>query len=198
MGVVSAPTRLFTRAIQTDANTSPANYGGPLIDVHGPILGISVPLSPSGRDVGVDWYDSGIGFCSTIADITDLIERMQEGEILHRAWMGIQIAPEFLGPGARVHAVIPKSPAETVGLKRGDTILEIDKEEVKNSFHLQMLLSSKMAGDPIHLIYQRRRQDPVGITVFLVEVPQKERKAQSQKEETFTPPWKEGDPSGKK
>jgi len=33
------------RAIQTDAKISPTNYGGPLIDLRGRVLGVLVPLS---------------------------------------------------------------------------------------------------------------------------------------------------------
>ncbi|HLQ38778.1 MAG TPA: trypsin-like peptidase domain-containing protein, partial [Planctomycetota bacterium] len=62
IGIVSAVRRQFGRALQIDAYTSPANYGGPVVDVLGRVLGIAVPLSPAGRDAGVEWYDSGIGF----------------------------------------------------------------------------------------------------------------------------------------
>ncbi|MCA8976520.1 MAG: trypsin-like peptidase domain-containing protein, partial [Planctomycetes bacterium] len=91
IGIVSAKRRQFGRALQIDAYTSPANYGGAVVDVHGAVLGIAVPLSPSGRNAGVEWYDSGIGFATTIADIAPLIERMKQGEILQRAWLGVQL-----------------------------------------------------------------------------------------------------------
>ncbi len=47
MGIVSAKNRIGGRAIQTDANISPANYGGPLIDIDGRMLGICVPIEPA-------------------------------------------------------------------------------------------------------------------------------------------------------
>ena len=46
VGIVSAKDRIWGRAIQTDAKTSPVNYGGPLVDLRGRIMGILVPLSP--------------------------------------------------------------------------------------------------------------------------------------------------------
>ena len=46
VGVLSATNRIWSTAIQTDAKISPANYGGPLIDIQGRVLGVLVPLSP--------------------------------------------------------------------------------------------------------------------------------------------------------
>jgi len=40
VGIVSALNRMMGNAVQTDAKLSPANYGGPLIDLHGRCLGI--------------------------------------------------------------------------------------------------------------------------------------------------------------
>ena len=198
MGIVSATDRLFGRALQIDAYTSPANYGGPVIDVRGRVMGISVPLSPSGRNVGVDWYDSGIGFASTIQNLGDLIDRMKQGEVLHRGWLGVSTLASHDGPGARLSAVNKNSPAARVGLEKNDTIVAIDGVELRNNFHLQMLVSSNMAGDPVHLQYRRGDGDLVGVTVFLGEVPIKEREAKTKKEETFTLPWEEGDPQERK
>ena len=64
VGVLSALDRIWGKAIQTDAKVSPNNYGGPLVDIRGRVLGVLVPLSPQGHDevAGVEWYDSGIGF----------------------------------------------------------------------------------------------------------------------------------------
>ena len=46
VGIVSALERIWGKAIQTDAKVSPSNYGGPLVDISGRVLGVLVPLSP--------------------------------------------------------------------------------------------------------------------------------------------------------
>ena len=64
VGILSATGRVWGKALQTDAALSPNNYGGPLVDIRGRVLGVIVPLSPQSADevAGYEWYDSGIGF----------------------------------------------------------------------------------------------------------------------------------------
>ena len=50
VGIVSALDRIWGRALQTDAAVSPNNYGGPLVDLHGRVLGLLVPMSPASND----------------------------------------------------------------------------------------------------------------------------------------------------
>lgn len=192
IGIVSARRRQFGRALQIDAYTSPANYGGAVVDVQGRVLGIAVPLSPSGRDAGVEWYDSGIGFAATIADIKDLLERMRQGETLHRGWLGISMEPAYLGPGAKLMNVPRGGVADKAGLRKGDIITAIDGTPVQNSFHLQMLVSSRMGGDPVSLEVRKKREDaPVSLTVILADTPIEEREARQEPEVQATFPLPE-------
>jgi S1-C subfamily serine protease len=150
-GIVSQKRRVFGRALQIDAYTSPANYGGPVVDVRGRLLGISVPLSPSGRNAGVDWYDSGIGFAVTLADIAPLLARMQKGEVLQRGWLGVQFEGRHLGPGARITSVMAAGAAAEAGLLQGDVVIEVDGQAVRNGPHLLTLVSSRLGGDQVVL-----------------------------------------------
>ena len=175
-GIVSALRRQFGRALQIDAYTSPANYGGPVIDLDGRVLGIAVPLSPAGRDAGVEWYDSGIGFAATIADIPELVERMQKGDVLHRGWLGVALDNGYLGPGARLAGTPREGAASQAGLKRGDIVLEVDGTPVMHNFHLQVLVGAHMGGDSVGLKVKKKGVDePVSMTVLLPEVPFAER-----------------------
>ncbi|MFO1054139.1 MAG: trypsin-like peptidase domain-containing protein [Planctomycetota bacterium] len=187
-GIVSARDRLYGRALQIDAWTSPANYGGPVVDIDGRVLGIAVPLSPSGRDAGVDWHDSGIGFATTIADIAPLMERMQRGETLHRAWLGVALDPSDLGPGAVIQSLVPRSPAAGLGLRRGTRITAVDGTKVRNSFHAQILIGAHMAGDEITLALE---QDGAAreARVRLLATPSAEREERSRAQETAELPW---------
>jgi serine protease Do len=156
LGVVSAKHRLHGRALQVDAYTSPANYGGPVVDLAGHVIGIAVPLSPSGRNAGVEWYDSGIGFATTIADIGPLLARMQEGQVLQRGWLGVQLSSEWLGPGAKISGTPKDGPAAQAGLRKGDIVEKIDTVEVQNGPHLQVQIGSRLGGDQVTLTVRRK------------------------------------------
>lgn len=161
LGIVSAKHRLFGRALQVDAYTSPANYGGPVVDVQGRVLGIAVPLSPSGRNAGVEWYDSGIGFAATIADIEPLLARMKDGLVLQRGWLGVKLESRFLGPGAKLGLVNETSAAAKAGLFASDVVIEVDGVAVRNGPHLQMLVNGKLGGDLVTLTVRRAKGDAI-------------------------------------
>jgi serine protease Do len=192
LGIVSATQRIFGRAVQIDANCSPANYGGPVIDLEGRVLGLCAPLSPAGRDAGADWYDSGIGFAATLADIAPLLARMQDGEVLHRGWLGIATDPKFVGPGAKIVTVNPGSTAAGMDMQPKDIVLEVDGTAVRHHFHLQMLVASHLAGDAIHVKIKRGDQT-FGATAFLSPLPEGERVAEKKGRVDDPMPW-EGEP----
>ena len=90
VGIISALDRIWGKAIQTDAKVSPVNYGGPIVDIQGRVLGILVPASPRAQDetTGHEWYDSGIGFAVPFEDILAVLPRLKLGKNLQRGYLG--------------------------------------------------------------------------------------------------------------
>ena len=70
-GIISALGRAYGRAVQTDAKVSPINYGGPLVDLQGRVIGILAPVAAGEmlEGDGSMLYDSGIGFAIPLTDI---------------------------------------------------------------------------------------------------------------------------------
>lgn len=99
VGILSALQRIYDRAVQTDASVSPANYGGPLIDLDGRVIGVCVPLTPqlgpAAEDAmaGVEWYDSGIGFAIPLSDLGPVIDQLKQGRSIRPPWLGIAVRP---------------------------------------------------------------------------------------------------------
>lgn len=172
-GIISATSRIRGRAVQTDANLSPANYGGPLIDLEGRVIGICVPLSPQSAEVasGVEWYDSGIGFAVPLDGATELIERLKAGDTIKQGYLGVQAqATPDKTPGAIIGQVLKDSPAEKGGIKAGDRIVMVDGEEVLDPPHLSVLIGKHDAGQEVKLSL-KRGEERIEVTATLAVAP---------------------------
>ena len=126
VGILSARGRIWNKAIQTDAKISPQNYGGPLIDLTGSVMGILVPINPGIATEGEveQWYDSGVGFAIPLGDILARLPKLQRGEDIYPGKAGFRSssADEFAAEIV-LSGVTPGSPAAKAGLKSGDRIL---------------------------------------------------------------------------
>ena len=158
VGILSAKRRIWGKAFQTDARTSPRNYGGPLVDLRGRILGVIVPFSPDGKSpvAGVEWYDSGIGFAVPWWDIQAVLPRLAAGEDLYPAFLGVLFSganPILAEPVVlRVH---PGSPAEQLGLQPGDRIVSLDNQDIRRLSEIEEILQRRYAGQEISVEWVR-------------------------------------------
>lgn len=162
VGIVSATSRISGKAVQTDANTSPANYGGPLIDLEGRVIGVCVPLSPGNRAAaaGAEWYDSGIGFAIPLDGLDSLLARLKAGERLQHAFLGVRAAPFGDPPtGAVAEEVVPDSPAAKAGLVANDKITMCGGTKVLDVPHLATLMGRYLAGDSVEVVVERGGQE---------------------------------------
>jgi serine protease Do len=148
-GIVSAIGRKNTginsyeNFIQTDAAINPGNSGGALLSLSGELIGINTAIfSRSGG------YQ-GIGFAIPINMARRITQDLiRDGEVT-RGWLGVSIQPieEELAValklkdrqdgkavhGALVGGVVPGSPAEKSGIKRGDVIVKVDRDEIRDA-----------------------------------------------------------------
>ena len=158
VGIISALDRIWGRALQTDAKISPANYGGPLVDIRGQVIGVLVPLSQrqAGRTAGVEWYDSGIGFAIPMADILGTLPRLKTGTDLLPGLMGITLrAGNVYASAAIIDRVRFNSPAEKAGLQPGDVIANVDGQPIRRLVQVRHALGNKYAGDTISVVVRR-------------------------------------------
>ncbi len=160
VGILSARNRIWGKAVQTDAAVSPNNYGGPLIDVRGRVLGVLVPLSPhsANRLAGYKWYDSGVAFAVPAEHIFKTLPRFRKGD-LHGGVIGIALKGKNPSIGEPVITACRKdSPAAKAGLKPGDRIVEIDGKKIARTADVKEQLGRRYAGDKVSIVVLRGQQ----------------------------------------
>lgn len=171
VGNLSALHRMSGTAVQTDAKISPANYGGPLFDIEGRVIGICVPRAGDGGEdeiAGVEWYDSGTGFAVHVDFIELRLPRLRKGSDLQRGLMGIVVdrrdpvvgSPDNPSPtGDRRRGLAirsePRGPAADAGLRAGDQILEVNGDRIERWIDLRRALARRAAGDSLLVKYRR-------------------------------------------
>lgn len=173
VGIVSALERIWGKAIQTDAKISPVNYGGPLVDINGRVMGILVPLSPgaSAETAGVEWYDSGIGFAIPMSDVLKVIPRLNSGKDLYPGLLGITLSGQGdLSADMQLDRVRYGSPAQEAGVKAGDTLTQLDGNAVAMHSEVKQVLMNKYAGDAVSLVVKREgAPEPLSFKATMVE-----------------------------
>lgn len=180
VGIVSGLGRVGGKAIQTDAATSPNNYGGPLVDIRGDVLGLVVPLSqkPSEK-VDVGWYDSGIGFAIP-ADviINDVVPRLKKGKDLKPGAIGVGFRPSDPNTTEAIVASIEKnSPAAKAKIAVGDRIVAINSKPVARVVELQDLLGTHYAGDEVTVAFERKgKREEAKLTLIERKIPKPKKK----------------------
>lgn len=162
VGVISAKDRPVNvgervfKLIQTDAAINPGNSGGALVNSRGLVVGInSAKLAAPGVE--------GMGFAIPINDARPIIAEILRSGKVNRAWMGVKastidepVNDKFgLPSGVLIRKVIPGSPAEKAGLKRGDILMAIDGKKVSEMSDLNALLQGCGIGDRCRLEIMR-------------------------------------------
>ena len=161
VGILSATSRVWGRAIQTDAKVSPSNYGGPLIDLEGRVAGILVPLSPSQNSddsplSGSEWYDAGVGFAAPLSPVLAHLDRLRQGIDLSPGKLGISLTSGYrLSAPAEIERIFPGTPAEAVGLVGGDRFESVDGIPVATIMQFQTALGPRYAGESVTVTVRR-------------------------------------------
>ncbi len=140
-GVISAKNRSihtqevnFDDFLQTDAAINPGNSGGPLLNMAGQVVGINTAIVP---------YAQGLGFAIPVNKAKEIMGDLVSFGRVKRGWLGVSvrgITPEMAkaygvkgNEGAMINDVFKGDPAHKAGIKRGDVVVEINGQKVKDA-----------------------------------------------------------------
>jgi len=155
VGIISAKNRMAGNAIQTDAKLSPVNYGGPLVDIDGRVIGISVPMAQRpGELAGVEMFDSGVGFVVPKRRVDDIVGELVHGEDIYRGWLGMQLGGQA-EDGVIVGRVADPSPLRDAGVQSGDKLWAAEGRPIHHFGQLVQTLYMIPAGTTVHLCLER-------------------------------------------
>ena len=176
-------------AIQTDASVNPGNSGGPLLNSHGEVIGITTMIA--GNPNGGAEQSAGIGFAIPIATAKAVIDDFARYGHIRRPSLDVVTLPidpglaEQIGLpadyGVLIERVLPGGAAERAGLHGGnqraylsfrpivlggDLIVAIDGQEITTKQDLSNALNEHHAGDTVTLtVYRGQRRFDVKVTL---------------------------------
>lgn len=155
--------------IQTDASINPGNSGGPLIATDGSVVGMNTAIVSGANSVG---------FAIPSAHLQLVMSQLREKGHVSRGWLGVGSAPLSLRGkthykvehGVVVTEVSAGSPAEAVGLRPGDVLLEAGGKKLTDPAGLFRAVASHQPGEVLAVKYLRDGE-PAEASVSLGERP---------------------------
>jgi len=156
--------------IQTDASISPGNSGGPLVNTYAEVIGINTAKLQEGLD---------LGFAININGARDVALQLIEKGFVDRGFLGI--TPRNVTPALQAQLALPVSDgvriddftnfpevfaAEEAGLGRGDIIVSIDDEPIRNTGDLAKFLLKHPPGDTVQVsVYRGNNTGTLEVTL---------------------------------
>jgi serine protease Do len=164
-GIVSALGRTgvgkqgYEDFIQTDAAINPGNSGGALVNLRGELIGINTAIFSTGGG------NVGIGFAVPINMARRVMDQIVEHGHVRRGRIGVAIKDMTPGnvatstetiEGALIQDVSRGSPAEQVGIQKGDIIVAADGTPIRSAAQLGNKISLTQVGERLQLTLRRK------------------------------------------
>jgi S1-C subfamily serine protease len=153
LGIISGSGRLIRSpignpvyVIQTDAAVNPGNSGGPLVNMRGEVVGVVTAMIP---------YAQGIGFAIPARLVESFIKNISKHGKYIRPYIGISVTSITKAmsryfnlraeEGVLVVDVAYGSPAYVSGIRKGDVIISIDGNRIKDTLEFLAVIEEKGA-----------------------------------------------------
>jgi S1-C subfamily serine protease len=161
-GLISAKERLISEDsaslldyLQTDTAINPGSSGGPLLNLHGQVVGINTAIATDAQN---------IGFAIPIDTIKNVIPILISGNS-ERGWFGAAARTASPGEAAElghsnpsaviIDEVLDPSPASNAGIRADDLILRVGDQEIPDFIAFRRQLISLQPGSRLDLTILR-------------------------------------------
>lgn len=163
----------FGTLIQTDAKLSLGTSGGPLVNLRGEMVGLSVALA------AIAGYEQAAGYAIPIdATFRRVIDTLKQGREVEYGFLGVR--PMNLRAqevregrrGVRVQNVVPGTPADRFGLRPEDVITAVAGKPIEGSDGLMLEVGRMPAGSQVRFSVLRgseQREVPVTLAKYPVQ-----------------------------
>ncbi len=153
--------------IQTDAAINPGNSGGPLLNARGEVIGINTAIRA---------HAQGLGFAIPILTVTRIATQLFATGRVRHPYLGVQMIPltaelkagidrepslrskVTAERGALVMEVMPRSPAESGGIRPGDVIIQVADRSIDTPNDVQQQVEASQIGRSLKLVVSREGQ----------------------------------------
>ena len=155
----------LTGMIRTNADIEPGDSGGPLLNTSGQVIGMDTAASGNSGQTGTTANVPTTAFAIPISkamSIADQIEAGQESATVHigeTAFLGVAVSSQSgngfgqATAGAPIEGAIQGTPAATLGLSNGDTIVSIGGHQVGSPTDLQTVIERYHPGDKVTITW---------------------------------------------
>lgn len=156
----------YQNFIQTDAWINTGSSGGPLLNIHGKVIGINALIRKVENTPAPARAGAGFAIPSNLVN-TIGTQLIANGKII-RGYLGIRMRE--VPRGIQVRDVYLDTPAYRGGLERHDIIVGYNGKKVQKSIELQMLIAESQVGKKSVIKVLRRGQERT-FSVTIDEIP---------------------------
>jgi len=152
LGRTGGPGNNINDFIQTDASINQGNSGGPLVNIRGEVIGINTWIA-SNQGGG----SMGLGFSIPINNAKRVLDEIIASGSVKDGWLGVSLLDadrdtlQALGitgqRGALASQVFLGSPADKGGIRPGDFITHVNKNEVRGTTQLTQMVGNIKPGE---------------------------------------------------
>ena len=130
--------------IQTDAWINTGNSGGPLLNIHGEVIGINSLIRRADNTPATGAVRAGAGFAISSNLVEKIGTQLIENGRIIRGFLGIRM--EEVRRGIRIEAVYKNMPAHLSGLQQGDIIIKYNGRKVEDTDQFKMWVADSQVG----------------------------------------------------